>query len=62
MWRLLTKDSTEMTEFSEDVKYVSKDSVLCVDFKLIMYDTPTMYGIKGELGWDIVALYLDSYK
>ena len=62
MWRRESRDTDNMIEFSSDVRYVSKQSVVKVDFRLKMYDTPTMYGIKGELGWNLVALYLDAYK
>ena len=62
MWRRESKDTDDMIEFSKDVDYVSKQSVVKVDFRLKMYDTSTMYGIKGELGWNVVALYLDAYR
>ena len=62
MWRRESRDTDNMIEFSKDVDYVSKQSVVKVDFRLKMYDTSTMYGIKGELGWNLVALYLDAYK
>lgn len=64
IWRKAKPDpkDEEMIEFSSDIPWVSKGSLLRFDFKLQMYDSPTMYGITGKLGYNIIAVYLDKFS
>lgn len=64
IWRKVNADikDKEMREFSADVPWVAKGSLLKFDFKLQMYDTGTMYGITGKLGFNVIAVFLNKFS
>lgn len=62
IWKVKSKMDDTMVEFSEEVPWVSKNSILQVAFRLEMYDMPQSYGISGKLGKDVIAVYLENYE
>ncbi len=64
IWRKVNPDpkDKEMKEFSSDIPWVSKGSLLRFDFKIQMYDTGSNYGITGKLGFNVIAVYLNNFS
>ena len=62
IWKLKSDLDDTMVEFSEEVPWVAKNSIVQVGFRLEMYDMPNGYGISGKLGRDVIAVYLENYE
>ena len=61
MWRK-DKESKKMVDFTDDVPFIAKHSIVKFDFQLNMYETPTMYGVQAQLNKNIVCVKLESLK
>ena len=62
IWKLKSNLDDTMVEFSEEVSWVAKNSIVQVGFRLEMYDMPNAYGISGKLGRDVIAVYLENFE
>lgn len=53
---------THLKDITEEVSWVSSDSLVKFEFQLNMYDLPQMYGIKAALGMNVMAVKLEKHK
>lgn len=51
-----------LKDITEEVAWVSSNSLIQFEFQLNMYDLPQMYGIKAALGMNVMALKLEKHK
>lgn len=51
-----------LKDITDEVAWVSSDSLVQFEFQLNMYDLPQMYGIKAALGMNVMAVKLEKHK